>query len=178
MMKGGRTPVFFSGQWVPPSLSASFSPLSFPEHPRLSPAFAHAPYNCQTQVDARGRGKAADAGQSHALERLAEHLTVDAALPDHLEPPTHASRGASMSATRHRAGPLLSPSLSPPAARAPEPPESPNGRAHTHGALPLPRSLSPSPSTWATPMSAADSPEPPPAATAAISAGARRPRPR
>ena len=129
MMKGGGTPFFFSGQQIPPSLSASFSPLSFPEHPRLSPAFAHAPSSCQTQVDARGRGKTADAGQSRALERLAGHPTVDAASPDHLEPPPRASRCPSTSAPRQQAAHLLPrPPLSP-AARARAPPRSANARA-------------------------------------------------
>ena len=60
-----------------------------------------------TSGRASARGKAADAGQRRALEREAEQATVDAASPDHLEPPPCASRGASTSATRHHAGPLL-----------------------------------------------------------------------
>ena len=127
MMKGGGTPFFFSGQQIPPSLSASFSPLCFPEHPRLSPAFAHAPSSCQTQVDARGRGKTADAGQSRALERLAGHPTVDAESPYYLEP--CANRCPSTSAPRQHAAHLLPrPPLSP-AARARMPPRSANARA-------------------------------------------------
>ena len=44
-----------------------------------------------------------------------------------------------------------------PLARALEPPESPNGRAHTRSGSPTPLlSLSPSPSTWSTPTSAPD----------------------
>ena len=66
-----------------------------------------------TSGRASARGKAADAGQRRALEREAEQATVDAASPDHLEPPPCASRGASTSATRHHAGPLLSPSVLP-----------------------------------------------------------------
>ena len=88
MMKGGE-PHFCSldSGFLSLSLSASLSPLSLPEHPRHSPAFAHAPFSCHTQVDARGRAKAADAGQSRALERLTGHPTIHAAPPGHLEPP-------------------------------------------------------------------------------------------
>ena len=129
MMKEGGTPFFFSGQQIPPSLSASFSPLSFPEHPRLPRTFAHTSCSLQTQVGARGCGKAADAGQSRALERLAGHSTVDAASPDHLEPPPRASRCPSTSAPRQQAAHLLPrPPLSPPA-RARTPPCSANARA-------------------------------------------------
>ena len=64
------------------------------------------------------RKKACHAGQRRALELVSMLPTVDAALPHHLEPHPRASRGASTSASRHHAGPLGSPSLSPSAARA------------------------------------------------------------
>ena len=107
MIKGGRDPFFLLGQ----PLSLPFSSLSHswqvPGHPM---PLSHCLLPLQpldTSGRAGARGKAADAGQSRALERLAEHLTVDAASPDHLEPPPCASRGASPSTTRHHASPFL-----------------------------------------------------------------------
>ena len=68
MMREGETPFVFSGQQLLPSLSASISSLGSPGHPRPVSAFAHTPCSRQTLVDARGREKAANAGQSRALE--------------------------------------------------------------------------------------------------------------
>ena len=142
-MKGGRTPFFFSGQWIPPSLSVSFSPLSILEHPRLPKTFAHTSCSLQTQVDVRGRGKAADAGQSHALERLAGHPTVDAVSPGHLEPPP---RPVDVPRRPQHATALAPsfPPLSCPCRACPEPPEPANAYASSwlHPELaPLPLSL-------------------------------------
>ena len=94
--------------------------------------------------------------------------TVDAASPDHLEPPPHASRGASTSATRHRAAPLVSPSLSPPAARAqsrPSPPMRVRSRGSTRSS---PRSLSPFLAPYSTPTNVVDNPSLSPLAARAV----------
>ena len=109
MMREGETPFVFSGQQLLPSLSASFSPLSPPEHPRLTPTFAHTPCSLETIVDMHGRGKAADAGQSRALDRPAGHRPLTPRLPttssfprapvDAPRRPLHASRPPTCSHT-------------------------------------------------------------------------------
>ena len=124
------------------------------------------------------RKKACHAGQRRALEHVSVLPTVDAASPDHLEPPPRASRGASTSATRHRAGPLVSPSLSPPAVRAQSRPARPMhglARASTRA---LPRSSSLFLAPHSTPTNAVDSPSPSLLASRAIVAATRAPRPR
>ena len=109
-----------------------------------------------TSGRASARGKAAHAGQRRALEHEAERATVDAASPDHLEPPPCARRGASTSATRHRAGPLLS--LPPTASSRTRTgrPRAPMGSLTRAMPLTRPCFPFPPPSTWSTPTSAPD----------------------
>ena len=179
MIKGGRDPIF-------PLWTATFPSLSHlsPTPGKFQSIQCHFPivYSPLQLPDTSGRasarGKAADAGQRRALEREAEQATVDAASPDHLEPPPCASRGASTSATRHRAGPLVSPSLSPPAARAQSRPARPMhglARASTR-ALPHSSSLFLAPHS--TPTDAVDSPSPSLLASQAVVTATRAPRPR
>ena len=141
--EGGEKPFF--PLWTAPFLSLSTSLLT-PVDPQGIQCHCHIVYSPLQLPDTSGRvrtrGKAAGAGHLRALEHVSVLPTVDAASPDHLEPPPRASRGASTSATRHRAGPLLSPSLSPPATRAqshPSPPMCVQARGSTRSS---PRSLS------------------------------------
>ena len=179
MMIGGEK--LFFPLWTAPFLSLSTSLLT-PVDPQGIQCHCHIVYSPLQLPDTSGRvrtrGKAAGAGHLRALEHVSVLPTVDAASPDHLEPPPRASRGPRRPQHDSRAGPSLSLSLSPPAARARCRPARPTpglARASTRAS---PRSLSLFLAPYAMPTSAADSPKPPPVATTAISADARRPRPR
>ena len=177
MMREGETPFVFSGQQLLFSLSTSFSLLGPPEHPRLVPSFAHTPCSFQTQVDARGRGKTADAGQSRALERPAGHrpltprLSTTSSFPrapvDAPRRPLHASRLPTCSRAllsllqlapeRRPARPMLVPLLWPVCS---------SPRSSSLFLVPHP-----------TPTNAIDSPSPSLLASRAVAAATRRPRP-
>ena len=176
MMREGETPFVFSGQQLLPSLSASFSPLGSPQHPRSVAAFAHTPCSLQTLVDARGCGKTADAGQRRALEHPAGHRPLTPRLPttssfprapvDAPRRPLHASRLPTCSGTllsplqlapeRRPARPMLAPLLWP--------------------ACSSPRSSSLSLAPYTTPTNTPEPSVPFLMATQADPAGTRRPR--
>ena len=155
MIKGGQRPIFLL--WTA-AFSLSLHPSSLLQAPQGIQCHFHFVYSPLQPLDTSGRasacGKAADAGQRGALEREAEQATVDAATPDHLEPPPCASRGASTSATRHRVGPLVSPSLSPPVARAQSCPARPMHGLARVSTRALPPLLSLSLATYSTPTNA------------------------
>ena len=177
-MKGGRDPLFFSGQ---PHFHSLY-PSSLLLAPQGIQCHFHFVYSPLQPLDTSGRasacGKAADAGQRGALEREAEQATVDAATPDHLEPPPCASRGASTSATRHRAGPPPFPLCLAHAARAQSRPSLPmrvRARGSTRSS---PRSLSLFLAPYSTPTSTADNPSLSPLAARAVTTATSAPRPR
>ena len=118
MMREGETPFVLSGQQLLPSLSATFSPLSPPEHPRLTPTFAHTPCSLQTLEDTRGHEKAVDADQKLSLESATKCPDVDTVSLDNPEPSSPASRCVSMFVKYQRACPVHYPSL--PLQRAPD----------------------------------------------------------
>ena len=130
-----------------------------------------------TSGRASARGKAADAGHLRALERLAEHPTVDAAVPPPRASPSRQSGCLDVRKTPPCWPPRLSLTLTSCGA-CPEPPCSANARAAPVAACSSPRSSSLFLVPHPTPTNAVDSPSPSLLASRAVAAAIRRPRPR
>ena len=178
MIKGGRTPFFFSGQQLSPPFLISLPLLA--SH-RASKASLPIGYSHLQPLDTSGRasarGKAADAGHLCALERLAEHPTIDAALPPPRASPSRQSRCLDVRNTPPCRPPRLSLSLTSCSA-CPEPPGSANARAAPVAACSSPRSSSLFLVPHSTPTDAVDSPSPSLLASRSVAAATRASRPR